>query len=71
MPSSSSYNARDKKVYHSINAEPRCPQARHHRMVREENNGGKIPESDGLLSGGLPGVVDAWYTLLHSIAGAR
>ncbi len=30
----------------------------------EKNNGGKIPESDGLLSGGLPGVVDAWYTLL-------
>ena len=23
-----------------------------------------IPDSDGLLSGGLPGVVDAWYILL-------
>src|SRR5581483_8271351 len=30
----------------------------------EKNNGGKIPESDGLLSGGIPGVVDAWYILL-------
>jgi len=29
----------------------------------EKNNGGKIPESDGLLSGGIPGVVDAWYIL--------
>ena len=30
----------------------------------EKNNAGKIPESDGLLSGGLPCVVDAWYVLL-------
>src|SRR5215831_4528022 len=56
------YNSRDKKVY-SINAEPRAP-----RLATidwyEKNNGGKIPESDGLLSGGLPGVVDAWYILL-------
>ena len=56
------YNAREKKVY-SINAEPRAP-----RLATidwyEKNNGGKIPDSDGLLSGGLPGVVDAWYILL-------
>ena len=56
------YNAREKKVY-SVNAEPRAP-----RLATidwyEKNNGGKIPNSDGLLSGGLPGVVDAWYILL-------
>lgn len=56
------YNARDKKVY-SVNAEPRAPKLATIEWY-EKNNGGKIPESDGLLSGGLPGVVDAWYTLL-------
>jgi len=56
------YNAREKKVY-SINAEPRAPRLASIEWY-EKNNGGKIPESDGLLSGGLPGVVDAWYTLL-------
>ena len=56
------YNAKDKKVY-SINAEPRAPKLATIEWY-EKNNGAKIPESDGLLSGGLPGVVDAWYTLL-------
>ena len=56
------YNAADKKVY-SINAEPRAPKLATIEWY-EKNNGAKIPESDGLLSGGLPGVVDAWYTLL-------
>ena len=56
------YNAQDKKVY-SVNAEPRAPRLATIEWY-EKNNGGKIPESDGLLSGGLPGVVDAWYTLL-------
>ena len=56
------YNARDNKVY-SINAEPRAPKLATIEWY-EKNNGGKIPESDGLLSGGLPCVVDAWYTLL-------
>ena len=56
------YNAHDKKVY-SINAEPRAPKLASIEWY-EKNNGGKIPESDGLLAGGLPGVVDAWYTLL-------
>ena len=56
------YNAHDKKVY-SINAEPRAPKLATIEWY-EKNNGGKIPESDGLLSGGLPGAVDAWYTLL-------
>src|SRR6202790_2554963 len=56
------YSAREKKVY-SVNAEPRAPKLATIEWY-EKNNGGKIPESDGLLSGGLPGVVDAWYTLL-------
>src|SRR5215470_15144020 len=56
------YNSRDKKVY-SINAEPRAPKLATIDWY-EKNNGGKIPESDGLLTGGLPGVIDAWYTLL-------
>jgi gamma-glutamyltranspeptidase / glutathione hydrolase len=56
------YNARDQKVY-SINAEPKAPKLATIEWY-EKNNGGKIPESDGLLSGGLPGVVDAWYTML-------
>src|SRR5579864_8091574 len=56
------YDASEKKVY-SINAEPRAPKLATIEWY-EKNNGAKIPESDGLLSGGLPGVVDAWYTLL-------
>jgi len=56
------YNAREKKVY-SVNAEPRAPKLATIEWY-EKNNGGKIPESDGLLSGGLPCVVDAWYELL-------
>src|SRR5581483_717262 len=56
------YSAHEKKVY-SINAEPRAPKLATIEWY-EKNNGGKIPESDGLLSGGIPGVVDAWYILL-------
>jgi gamma-glutamyltranspeptidase/glutathione hydrolase len=56
------YNAREKKVY-SVNAEPRAPKLATVDWY-EKNNGGRIPESDGLLSGGLPGVVDGWYILL-------
>jgi gamma-glutamyltranspeptidase/glutathione hydrolase len=56
------YSAREKKVY-SVNAEPRAPKLATIEWY-EKNNGGKIPQSDGLLSGGLPGVVDAWYILL-------
>jgi gamma-glutamyltranspeptidase/glutathione hydrolase len=57
------YDARGRKV-HSINAEPPAP-----RLATIEwyakNSGGKMPASDGLLSGGLPTVVDAWYVLLE------
>jgi gamma-glutamyltranspeptidase/glutathione hydrolase len=56
------YNARERKVY-SINAGPRAPKLATIEWY-EKNNGGKLPESDGLLAGGLPGVVDSWYVLL-------
>jgi len=56
------YDSREKKVY-SINAEPRAPKLATIEWY-QKNNGSKIPESDGLLSGGIPGVVDAWYILL-------
>jgi gamma-glutamyltranspeptidase/glutathione hydrolase len=56
------YDSREKKVY-SINAEPRAPKLATIEWY-EKNNAGKIPESDGLLSGGIPGVADAWYILL-------
>jgi gamma-glutamyltranspeptidase/glutathione hydrolase len=56
------YNAGEKKVY-SVNAEPRAPKLATIEWY-EKNNGGKLPQSDGLLAGGLPGVVDAWYILL-------
>ena len=56
------YDSREKKVY-SINAEPRAPKLATIEWY-QKNNGGKIPESDGLLSGGIPGVADAWYILL-------
>jgi gamma-glutamyltranspeptidase/glutathione hydrolase len=56
------YVARENKVY-SINAEPQAPKLATIDWYNQ-NNGGKIPESDGLLSGGIPGVVDAWYILL-------
>jgi gamma-glutamyltranspeptidase/glutathione hydrolase len=56
------YNAQEKKVY-SVNAGPRAPKLATIDWY-EKNNRGKLPESDGLLAGGLPGVVDAWYVLL-------
>jgi gamma-glutamyltranspeptidase / glutathione hydrolase len=56
------YNAREKKV-HSINAEGTAP-----RLATidwyNKNNGGRIPNSDGLLSASLPAVIDAWYIML-------
>jgi gamma-glutamyltranspeptidase/glutathione hydrolase len=56
------YHAGEKRVY-SINAEGTAP-----RLATIDwyntNNGGKIPNSDGLLCASLPGVIDAWYILL-------
>jgi gamma-glutamyltranspeptidase/glutathione hydrolase len=56
------YDARAKKVY-SIDAEGTAP----HLATIEwynEHNGGKLPVNDTLLSGTVPGDVDAWYILL-------
>ncbi len=50
------YVAGEKKVY-SVNAEPRAPELASIEWY-EKNNHGEIPASDGLLSGGLPGVVE-------------
>jgi gamma-glutamyltranspeptidase/glutathione hydrolase len=56
------YDAKAKKVV-SINAEPRAPKLATIAWY-QTHNGGKLPNSDGLLAGGIPGVVDAWYLLL-------
>lgn len=56
------YDAKAKKVF-SINAEPPAPKLATIEWY-QKNNGGKLPSSDGLLAGGIPGVVDAWYILL-------
>jgi gamma-glutamyltranspeptidase/glutathione hydrolase len=58
------YDAKAKKVV-SINAEPRAPRLATIEW-HQKNNGAKLPASDGLLSGGIPGVVDAWYLLLSN-----
>ena len=47
------YDAREKKVL-SINAEPRAPKLATIEWY-EKNSDSKIPNSDGLLSGGTPG----------------
>jgi gamma-glutamyltranspeptidase / glutathione hydrolase len=56
------YHAGEKQVY-SINAEGTAPQLATIDWYNK-NNGGKIPNSDGLLCASLPGVIDAWYILL-------
>src|SRR5207302_10611624 len=56
------YDARAKRVV-SLNAEGTAPRLATIEWY-QKNNGGKLPQSDGLLSGGIPGVVDAWYLLL-------
>src|SRR5437899_3049172 len=56
------YDAKAKRVV-SINAEPRAPKLATIEWY-QKNNGAKLPNSDGLLAGGIPGVVDAWYLLL-------
>jgi gamma-glutamyltranspeptidase/glutathione hydrolase len=56
------YDARERKVF-SLNAEPPAPKLATIEWYAK-NNGGKLPSSDGLLAGGLPTVVDAWYVLL-------
>jgi gamma-glutamyltranspeptidase / glutathione hydrolase len=56
------YHAGEKQVY-SINAEGTAPKLATIEWYNQ-NNGGKIPNSDGLLCASLPGVIDAWYVLL-------
>src|SRR2546421_12746623 len=56
------YDAKTKKVY-SINAEGNAPRLSHLELYKE-HNGGKLPVNDSLLSGTVPGTVDAWYVLL-------
>src|SRR5213594_1952527 len=58
------YDAKAKRVV-SINAEPRAPKLATIEWY-QKNNGAKLPNSDGLLAGGIPGVVDAWYLLLDN-----
>ena len=56
------YDARGGRAV-SINAEGTAPRLATIEWYRA-NQGGKIPVSDTLLSGTVPGVVDAWYILL-------
>jgi gamma-glutamyltranspeptidase/glutathione hydrolase len=56
------YDAGPKRVL-SINAEGTAPRLATIEWYKKNQNG-KIPVDDGLLSATVPGVVDAWYTLL-------
>ena len=56
------YDAKTKQVY-SINAEGTAPKLATIEWYKE-HNGGKLPVNDSLLSGTVPGDVDAWYILL-------
>ncbi len=56
------YDARTKKVY-SVNAEGPAPRLATIEWYKQ-HNGGKLPISDSLLAGTVPGVIDAWYILL-------
>jgi gamma-glutamyltranspeptidase/glutathione hydrolase len=56
------YDAKAKSVV-SVNAEGTAPRLATIEWY-QKNLGGKLPQSDTLLSGTVPGVVDAWYTLL-------
>lgn len=56
------YDARAGKVV-SLNAEGPAPRLATIDWYKK-NHGGTLPDSDTLLSGTVPGVVDAWYILL-------
>src|SRR6266704_3593508 len=56
------YDAKAKKVF-SINAEGTAPRLATIEWYKE-HNGGKLPVNDSLLSGTVPGDIDAWYILL-------
>jgi len=57
------YDAKAKKVF-SLNAEGTAPRLATIDWYRK-NAEGKLPDSDTLLAGTVPGVVDAWYILLE------
>jgi gamma-glutamyltranspeptidase / glutathione hydrolase len=56
------YDAAAKKVW-SLNAEGTAPRLATIEWY-QKNKDGKIPVNDSLLSGTVPGVMDAWYILL-------
>ncbi|MGA3237382.1 MAG: gamma-glutamyltransferase [Bryobacteraceae bacterium] len=56
------YSAKDNKVY-SLNAEGTAPKLATIEWYKT-HQGGKIPVNDSLLSGTVPGAVDAWYIML-------
>src|SRR5438046_7451016 len=56
------YDAKAKKVY-SLDAEGTAPKLATIEWYKE-HNGGKLPVDDSLLSGTVPGCIDAWYILL-------
>lgn len=56
------YDAKAGKVW-SVNAEGTAPKLATIDWYKQ-NAGGKLPVNDTLLSGTVPGIVDAWYTLL-------
>ena len=56
------YSAKDGKVW-SINAEGKAPKLATVEWY-EKHHDGKLPLNDTLLSGTVPGVIDAWYILL-------
>jgi len=56
------YDAAAKKVW-SLNAEGTAPRLATIEWYKKNKNG-KIPVNDSLLSGTVPGVMDAWYILL-------
>src|SRR5689334_18271301 len=56
------YDAKQKKVI-SLNAEGAAPKLATIEWYKT-NRDGKIPVNDSLLAGTVPGLVDAWYTML-------
>jgi gamma-glutamyltranspeptidase/glutathione hydrolase len=56
------YEARTGKVW-SLNAEGAAPKLATIEWYKQ-NHKGTLPVDDTLLSGSVPGIVDAWYTLL-------
>ncbi|MCC6395333.1 MAG: gamma-glutamyltransferase [Bryobacterales bacterium] len=56
------YDAKAKKVW-SLNAEGSAPKLATIEWYKK-NRDGRLPLNDSLLSGTVPGVIDAWYLLL-------